>query len=198
MRMLQGLGAAMLAGLMTSTAAMATEYVLDPEHTFPSFEGDHMGISVWRGKFNKTTGTMIYDKAGQSGSVEAVIDLASVDFGHDKMNEHARAKDFFDVGRYPTATYKGRLADFVNGVPTRVVGDLSLHGVTRPVPLEVKLFKCIPHPLHKRELCGADAYAVFRRDAFGLDAGKDYGFNMDVVLRIQMEAVAVETAKTKP
>ncbi len=179
-----------------SPAARAADYVLDPEHTFPSFEADHMGISLWRGKFNRTTGTMTLDKARQSGTVEAVIDLSSVDFGHDKMNEHARGKDFFDVERYPTATYRGRFADFVDGVPTRVVGDLNLHGVTQAVPLEIKLFKCIPHPLNKRELCGADAHAQFQRDAFGLSAGKDYGFRMEVDLRIQMEALAVETRPT--
>ena len=192
MKISQRLCVALLAASL-SPAALATDYVLDPEHTFPSFEADHMGISLWRGKFNRTTGTMTLDKATQTGTVEAVIDLSSVDFGHDKMNEHARGKDFFDVERYPTATYKGRLTKFVNGVPTQVIGDLTLHGVTQPVPLEVKLFKCIPHPLSKRELCGADAHARFQRDAFGLSVGKEYGFRMDVDLRIQMEALAVET-----
>lgn len=191
MTFLQRLCAATLACVMAPTA-LAADYVLDPEHTFPSFEADHMGISVWRGKFNRTTGTMSYDKAAKTGRVEATIDIASVDFGHDKMNEHALSADFFEVEKYPTATYRGELAEFVDGVPTRVVGELTLHGVTRPVTLDVKLFKCIPHPLYKRELCGADAYATFQRDAFGLTAGKDYGFSMDVHLRIQMEALAIE------
>lgn len=196
------LAAALAAALVmaaTATAATAAPqtYELDPEHTFPSFEADHMGISVWRGKFNKTTGTMVLDRAAQTGQVEAVIDIASVDFGHDKMNEHALSPDFFNVEKYPTATYKGTLAAFKDGVPTQVVGELTLHGVTQPLKLDVKLFKCIPHPLYKRELCGADAYAVFQRDAYGLTAGKDYGFNMDVALRIQMEALIVEDGGNK-
>ena len=191
--------AAALVMAATATAATAAPqtYELDPEHTFPSFEADHMGISVWRGKFNKTTGTMVLDRAAQTGQVEAVIDIASVDFGHDKMNEHALSPDFFNVEKYPTATYKGTLAAFKDGVPTQVVGELTLHGVTQPLTLDVKLFKCIPHPLYKRELCGADAYAVFQRDAYGLTAGKDYGFNMDVTLRIQMEALIVEDGGMK-
>ncbi len=82
------------------------------------------------------------------------------------------------------------LVDFVNGVPTKVSGELTLHGITRPVDLQLPLFKCIPHPMLKRELCGADAMATIKRDEFGLDAGKDYGFKMDVALRIQVEAVA--------
>ncbi|HEY0972951.1 MAG TPA: YceI family protein [Solimonas sp.] len=189
--------ALVMAATATAATAAAQTYELDPEHTFPSFEADHMGISVWRGKFNKTTGTMVLDRAAQTGQVEAVIDIASVDFGHDKMNEHALSPDFFNVEKYPTATYKGTLAAFKDGVPTQVVGELTLHGVTQPLTLDVKLFKCIPHPLYKRELCGADAYAVFQRDAYGLTAGKYYGFNMDVALRIQMEALIVEDGGKK-
>lgn len=169
--------------------ATPVTYQLDPSHTFPSFEADHMGISVWRGKFNKTSGTLVLDKAASSGTIEAVINIASVDFGLDAMHEQAVGPGFFDTAKYPQATYKGKLVDFVDGAPTRVTGELTLHGVTRPVDLKVDLFKCIPHPMLKRELCGADASGTFQRDQFGLTAGKDYGFNMDVKLRIQMEAV---------
>jgi len=77
-------------------------------------------------------------------------------------------------------------------MPTQVLGDLTLHGVTKPVVLKLKLLKCVPHPMLKRELCGADAVASFRRDEFGLDMGKAYGFNMDVNLAIQVEALATQ------
>lgn len=175
----------------TSGVAMAApvSYEIDPNHTYPSFEADHMGISVWRGKFNRTAGTLVVDKAAGTGSVDVSIEMDSVDFGLDSMNEHAKTAEFFDTAKYPQATYKGRLESFVDGAPTRVVGELSLHGITRPVELKIDLFKCIPHPMYKRELCGANATAVFKRDEFGLVAGKDYGFNMDVNLRIQMEAI---------
>jgi polyisoprenoid-binding protein YceI len=174
--------------------AAPVSYDIDPMHTYPSFEADHMGISFWRGKFNTTTGTLIVDKEGATGSVDVRIDIASVDFGLEAMNTEAVSPAFFDSAKYPQAMYKGKLVDFVDGAPTRVVGELTLHGVTRPVELKIARFKCIPHPLHKRELCGADAAAVFKRDEFGLSAGKDYGFSMDVNLRIQMEAVVPETA----
>jgi polyisoprenoid-binding protein YceI len=175
----------------TSGIAMAApvSYEIDPNHTYPSFEADHMGISVWRGKFNKTAGTLVLDKAAGTGSVDVSIDMDSVDFGLDAMNEQARGADFFDAGKYPKAIYKGRLEGFVDGAPTRVVGELTLHGITRPVELKIDLFKCIAHPMYKRELCGANASAVFKRDEFGLVAGKDYGFDMDVNLRVQMEAI---------
>lgn len=185
---------AVLASACAATYAAPVSYDIDPMHTFPSFEADHMGISFWRGKFNKTSGVLVLDKEASTGSVDVKIDIASVDFGLDAMNEQAVSPEFFDSGKYPQATYKGKLADFVDGAPTRVVGELTLHGVTRPVELKINRFKCIPHPMFKRELCGADASAVFKRDEFGLAAGKDYGFSMDVNLRIQMEAVVPEKA----
>lgn len=167
-------------------------YEIDPEHSYPSFEADHMGLSIWRGKFNRTNGEVTLDKAAQTGTVEVTIDLASVDFGHDELNDWARGPEFFEVGEHPRATYAGRLEGFVDGTPSRVVGELSLHGVTRPVDLRVESFKCMPHPLLEREVCGADALGTFRRDDFGLDAGKDYGMDMDVTLRIQVEAIEEE------
>jgi len=179
----------LLLAAVTAHAAPAT-YVIDPAHTYPSFEADHFGgLSTWRGKFDRTSGKVTLDKAAGTGSVDITVDAASVDFGLDAMNEKARGNELFDVAKYPTATYRGTLAGFANGAPTKVEGSLTLHGVTRPLELTIKRFKCVPHPLYKRELCGADAYATFKRDAFGITAGKDYGFGMDVVLRIQVEAL---------
>ena len=185
------LSALALAATTAATAAPVT-YTLDPTHTFPSFEADHMGISVWRGKFNKTTGTAVLDKAAGTGQVDLVVDIDSIDFGLDIMNAEAKKPTLFDVAKYPTAAYKGKLDGFTNGVPTQLVGDLTLHGVTKPVSLKINAFKCLPHPMLKRELCGADVVGTFNRDDFGMDAGKAYGFRMDVTLRIQVEAIASE------
>ena len=184
---------ALLLGAAAGAAnAAPVTYRIDPDHTYPSFEADHMGVSVWRGKMNKTAGKVVLDKAAGAGSVEIAIDLSSIDFGQNQLNRWATSAQFFNVKKYPKASYKGKLDGFVDGVPSQVVGDLTLHGVTRPVVLKIDAFKCVPHPLFKRELCGADAGATFRRDEFGLDAGKDYGFRMDVMLRIQVEALQAE------
>jgi polyisoprenoid-binding protein YceI len=178
--------------LCGSVWAAPVDYNIDPEHTYPSFEADHMGLSVWRGKLNKTTGMVTLDKVAGRGTVEVVIDLASIDFGHDKLNEWARSPEFFDITKYPQASYKGKLAGFAKGAPTRVAGELTLHGMTKPLALKINSFKCVPHPLFKRELCGADAVGTFKRDEFGLDAGKAFGFKMEVNLRIQVEALRPE------
>jgi polyisoprenoid-binding protein YceI len=180
-----------------TTAGMAApvSYDIDPSHTYPSFEADHMGISLWRGKLNASSGKLMLDKETGTGTVEIEMDLASIDFGQDALNKWAAGPDFFDTAKYPKAIYKGKLSGFGKaGTPT-VTGELTLHGVTKPVPLQVSLFKCVPHPMFKRDYCGADALAVIQRDQFGLTAGKDYGFKMDVTLRIQVEAVKTEDKK---
>lgn len=186
---LVSLGALAAAALVAPVQAAPATYTIDPEHTYPSFEADHMGgMSVWRGKFNATTGTILLDREAQTGTVEVTIDLASVDVGLDKLNAHLKTADFFDVAKFPTATYKGKLTSFKDGSPTRVEGELSLHGVTKPVTLTIRSFKCKPHPFEKTDFCGADAEATFNRDDFGIGFGKNMGFAMETKLALQVEA----------
>lgn len=185
------LGACLALAAVAATAA-PLNYEIDPTHTFPSFEADHFGgMSVWRGKFNKTAGKVVLDRAAGSGAFDIVVEVDSVDFGQAQLNDVAKGQQLFDVARFPQARYRGQLEAFVDGAPTRAVGDFTLHGVTRPLALEIRQFKCKPHPLFRREFCGADAYASFQRDEFGLDWGKDHGFRMQVDLRIQVEALLV-------
>ena len=177
-------------GCGAALAAPAT-YKIDPSHTYPSFEADHMGgLSVWRGKFNKSEGTVELDRAAHTGSVDITIDTTSIDFGMDKMNDHAKTADMFDVAKYPTATYKGKISKFKGDVPTEVKGELTLHGVTKPLTLTLRSFSCRPPmpPMMPTEKCGADAVAHFSRADFGIDFGKQMNFNMDVKLSIQVEA----------
>jgi len=175
-----------------AAAAAPLTYTVDPMHTFPSFAADHMGLSVWRGKFNRTSGTVTLDREASTGTLQIAIDTTSVDFGLDALNQKAAEPDLFDLARYPQATYSGKLVDFVDGKPTRATGQLTFRGVTRPVDLEIRSFKCMPHPIYKREVCGADAVTTIKRDEYGMDAGKAYGFNMDVKLEIQVEALRNE------
>ncbi|NVO04640.1 MAG: polyisoprenoid-binding protein [Rhodoferax sp.] len=175
-----------------SAMAAPVGYTIDPTHTYPSFEADHMGMSYWRGKLTKSSGTVVLDKEAGSGRVEIDLDLASIDFGLPALNAWATGDKFFNTAKSAHASYKGTLEKFVDGSPTLVKGELTLHGHTQVVNLSISRFKCMPHPMLKREFCGADATGSFKRDAFGLDAGKDYGFNMDVALRIQVEAIATQ------
>jgi polyisoprenoid-binding protein YceI len=176
--------------LPLAVPAATVRYTLDPDHTYPSFEADHMGMSTWRGKFNHSRGWVELDRAGGSGSFEVDVALDSIDFGLDTLNAWARGKDLLDLVHHShQAIYKGRLTGFVDGAPTRAEGTLTLHGITRPLALRIDHFKCMQHPMLKREWCGADALGSFDRSAFGLGAGRAYGFDMQVALRIQVEAL---------
>lgn len=176
--------------LGAASAFAADVYNIEPGHTYPSFEADHMGgLSVLRGKFTKSNGVIELDRAAKTGKVDITIDAASIDFGHAKLNEHAKSPDMFDVQKYPTAVYKGKTIKFDGDKPIKVEGDLTLHGVTKPVSLTINKFKCMQHPLLKREVCGADASAEFKRTDFGIDYGVNYGFAPEVKLEIEVEAV---------
>ncbi len=189
------LGSLTLASVAVLNPALAApvKYTIDSTHTYPAFEADHMGgLSIWRGKFNQTSGSITLDTAGSTGSVDVTIDIKSIDFGMDKMNEHALSAEMFDVAKYPTASYKGTLAGFKNGKPTKVSGSFTLHGVTKPLELSINSFLCKENPMSKKETCGADALATFKRSDFGIDYGAAYGFKQEVTLRISVEAVKAD------
>ena len=186
-----------LAGALASsltaaaTGAFAADtYQLDPTHTYPSFEADHMGgVSTWRGKFTKSSGTVTLDRAAKTGTVDVTIDTSSIQMGNTKLDEHLRSPDFFDVAKYPTATYKGTAIQFDGDTPVAVDGQLTSKGVTKPVNLKIESFKCIQHPVLKREVCGVEATGEFNRSDFGMDFGTKYGFSMKTVLHIQAEGI---------
>jgi polyisoprenoid-binding protein YceI len=184
------LPAALLALLSVSALAAPVTYQVDPSHTHPSFEADHFGgLSVWRGRFDKTSGTIVIDKEKGTGTVDVTVDTSSIDFGVPKLDEHTKSAEMLDVAKFPTASYKGKLTGFKNGVPTEVVGELTLHGVTHPLTLSVKSFKCIEFPMDKKEHCGADASGTFNRADYGITFGDKYGFKMDTKLAIQVESI---------
>jgi polyisoprenoid-binding protein YceI len=182
--------------VLASIAALASAgvfaapvtYILDPTHTYPSFEADHMGgLSVWRGKFTKSSGKVVYDKAAKSGSIDVTVDMSSVDFGMPKLDEHAKGPEIFDVAKFPTATFIGKFTKFNGDSPAEAEGTLTMHGVTKPLTLKIISFLCKPNPMSKKEVCGADAAATFNRSDFGVSFGDKYGFKQEVKLQIQVE-----------
>jgi polyisoprenoid-binding protein YceI len=187
---LSAAAAALTAG---AVGAAPVKYNIDPNHTYPSFTADHFGgLSNWRGKINSSSGTITLDTAASTGTVDVTMNMAEIDFGHEKMNTHAKSNEIFDVAKFPTATYTGKLVNFKNGAPTEVEGSLTLHGVTKPVKLKINSFLCKPNPMSKKETCGADASAKIKRDDFGVEYGKAYGFKQDVELQIQVEAIKAD------
>ena len=191
--------AALCALLSVSSLALGAPvtYTIDPNHTHPEFEADHLGgVSTWRGLFKKTSGTIILDETAQTGTIDVTVDITSVEFGNDKLNDEAinsSAPPIFEAQKYPTAHYQGTLGGFTNGAPTTVAGALTLHGITKPVALRINSFKCaIDLPATQKRVCGADAVGTFNRADFGITTGQKYGFKMEVTLHIQVEAFKAE------
>lgn len=166
--------------------AAPENYVIDPMHTYPSLEMPHMGLSVWRGKFNRTSGEIQLDLAAHSGNVKVEVDADSIDFGLDAMHEHAITPDWLNVAKFPKLVYRGDL-QFTGDKPTSVKGELTLRGVTRPLNLEIRSFTCMEHPYFKKPVCGADAEAQLDRADFGMDQYTQNGMGR-ILVRIQVEA----------
>jgi polyisoprenoid-binding protein YceI len=162
-------------------------YRIDPDHTYPSLEFPHMGISVWRGKFTRTRGRVVLDREARTGSVDVTVEAASIDFGHPAMNEAAIAPEWLNADMHPTLRYIGTVR-FEGERPASVEGELTLMGVAKAVPLRIESFKCIRHPLFRREVCGADASGVLDRADFGMKQYTADGAGR-ITLRIQVEAV---------
>ena len=165
------IGLAALTTLCAGPALAAPEiYVVDTTHTFPRFEYNHFGFSNQIQRFNKTSGTVVFDRGARTGSVDIVIDARSVDTGYALFNEHIQGEDFLDTARYPTITYKSTGVRFDGDQPVAIEGNLTIKGITKPVTLTVNSFKTMPHPVVKKDALGANASARIRRSEF--NAGK--------------------------
>ncbi len=142
-----------------SAAAFAAPetYVLEQNHTKPRFEYSHMGYSTQLSRFDTAKGTVTIDRAAKTGSVDVTIDATSVNTGSDMFNGHIQGEDFFDTAKFPTITYKSDKFKFEGDKLVGIEGNLTIKGVTKPVTLTVTSFMCMPHPMMKKEACGASA-----------------------------------------
>ncbi len=173
--------------LLAAAPAHAGTYSIDAKHTFPSFEISHLGFSTQRGRFNETGGTIAFDKAAQTLTADIRIKAASVDTGLDKLEEHLRGPDFFNVETYPEITFKGSAAKFDGERPVVLSGEFTMLGVTRPLKLTLNNFRCGMHPRLQKEVCGADASATIKRSDFGMTYALP-AIGDSVQLLIQVEA----------
>ena len=158
------------AGFSMSAMAAPETYVIDGSHTFPRFEYSHFGFSTQISRFDTTTGKIVLDRAAKSGSVDVVIDTKSVNTGFALFNKHIQGEDFLDTAKFPTITYKSTKLNFSGDKLASVDGNLTIKGITKPVTLTVTSFHCMPHPMLKKDACGANAVAKIMRSDF--NAGK--------------------------
>jgi polyisoprenoid-binding protein YceI len=172
----------------SAAAQAATTYNIDNSHTFPHFTYNHLGYSIQTHKFDKTSGKVVMDFEGKTGSVDVTIDATSVNTGYALFNEHIQGEDYFDTAKYPTITFKSSNMTFKGNKPVSLTGDLTIKGVTQPVTLEVTHFKCMPHPILKAPACGANATAKVKRSDFNMGKGVPF-VSDEVTLTLAIEAV---------
>jgi polyisoprenoid-binding protein YceI len=178
-----------VAALISSAAHAAPEtYVIEPSHTLPRFEYSHFGYSVQLSRFDKTSGTITLDRAKKTGTVDVTIDSKSVNTGVPIFNEHIQAADFFDTEMFPTITYKSSKVTFKGDQPVSVAGELTIKDITKPVTLTINSFLCMPHPMVKKEACGATATAKVKRSDFDMSKHVPY-VGDEVTLTIPVEAI---------
>jgi len=153
---------------LVAPAMAADTYKLDPAHTAVVWHINHFGFSNPSGKFMNADGTVTLDeKNPAASSVNVTIPIATIDSGIAKLDEHLKTKDFFDVATFPTATFASDKVE-ITGKDTAIVhGTLTLHGVSKPVDLTVKLNK-IGENMMKKPTAGFTATATIKRSDFGM------------------------------
>jgi polyisoprenoid-binding protein YceI len=157
-----------LAATVAAPAFAADTYNIDPFHTFPTFEVNHLGFSTQRGRFDKTSGTIMLDSAAKKGSVDLTIEVSSLNMGFPVWNEHMAADGFFNTAKFPTITFKSNKLIFNGDKVVGAEGDFTLLGVTKPIKLDVSNFNCGTHPFTKKEMCGAQINTTIKRSDFGM------------------------------
>jgi len=188
MRLMFPLAAALLLAAGSATAA-PVRYDLDPNHTRIDFSWTHFGFSHPMGRFDRFEGDFRFDPTDPTkSSVAVTIPVDSIDTGVAKLDTHLKTDDFFDVARYPTATFKSTRVERSGEHGLKVTGDLTLHGVTRPVVLDVVVNKVGQHPMAGRAAAGFDASATIKRSDFGIS---NYVPNVsdEIMLSISTEAM---------
>ena len=176
-----------ISSTLSLSATAATSYTVDPRHTFPSFEINHLGFSIQRGRFNQTSGKILLDPETATGNIQIAIETASISTGLAELEEHLRGKDFLDAARYPKITFVSDKLTFNKDQLTGADGILTLHGVSKPVHLTVDHFYCGLNLIAMKNTCGANATTTIKRSDFGVDK---YAPKLadDVHIAIQIEA----------
>jgi len=163
-----------LAGLLATAgtaAAAPVTYTLDPGHTMVLFSWNHFGFSNPTADLNQVTGTLVYDEAAPTkATVEVTLPLSGLDTFVPKLDEHLKSADFLDAAKFPTVTFKSTKVAAAGKGKFKVTGDLTVHGVTKPVTLDATLNKVGPHPMMKVQSIGFDATATIKRSDFGVGA----------------------------
>jgi polyisoprenoid-binding protein YceI len=171
MRALKYLVLAGLLGAAVSVQAAPVTYKLDPGHTMVLFSWNHFGFSNPTAELGLGSGTLVFDQQHPArSSVDVTLPMSGLDTHVPALDEHLKKADFFDADKYPMVTFKSTRVQPLGGDKFKVTGNLTVHGVTRPVVLDATLNKLGVHPMTKAQSIGFDATATIKRSDFGVGA----------------------------
>ncbi|MDP1766025.1 MAG: YceI family protein [Methylotenera sp.] len=179
---------AIAATISTAAIAAPETYIIDSNHTMPRFSYNHFGYSTQLSRFDKATGKIVIDRVAKTGSVDVIIDTTSVNTGYALFNEHIQAEDFFNTAKFPTATFVSKKVNFEGEKPVSVDGTLTIKGISKPQTLTVTSFMCMPHPMLKKDACGANATVVVKRSDFNMAKNVPY-VSDEVTITLPVEAI---------
>jgi len=177
--------------LSTTVIAAPETFIIEGSHTMPRFEYSHFGYSTQQSRFDKTSGEITIDRAAKTGTLDITIDATSINTGYALFNQHIQDKDFLDTANFPTITFKSEDLIFVDDQLSAVNGKLTIKGISQPVTLTLSSFLCMPHPMLKREACGATATTTVKRSDFNMGKHAPY-VSDEVLLTIPVEAIKQE------
>lgn len=157
--------------LLFSTSFAADTYALDPSHSYVLWQINHLGFSTQTGKWMVADGTLVLDEAKpQNSKVNATIKVADIVTGVPQLNEHLSGGDFFDVTKFPTATFVSDKVTVVGKNKAKVHGILTIRGISKPVTLNVTLDKLGNNPISNKVTAGFSATTSIKRSDFGMTA----------------------------
>lgn len=181
---------------LLSAWAAPEEFTIDPQHTYTTFEVNHLGISTQRGRFNDTLGKVIFDPQDGNNNIEIKINAGSVDTGNESLEKLLRSEDFFNTEKYPDILFRAHKVTFKDEKPESIEGELTLLGVTKPVTLNVLSYNCTRKPFLIRLTCGIDATTTIKRSEFGMNSLLSF-VGDEVKVLIQAEAFKRQPAITE-
>src|SRR5688572_18121947 len=187
------LSAALLSALVAAPAfAAPVEYVIDPGHTQVEFTWNHFGYSNITARVDQVEGKLVYDPENPAGSsAKATMSIDSIDAGVDKLDAHLKSADFFDAAKFGTAEFASTAVEAAGEGKLKVTGDLTIHGVTKPITLDVTINQVNEHPMKKVPAAGFDAHATLKRSDFGVGA---FVPNVSDEIKIDITVEAMATA----
>ena len=177
------------AAVLSTGAAQAANYAIDPTHTFVTFEIGHFGATTNRARFDKKQGTVEFDRAAKTGKVEISIDTTSVNSGTPTFDKHLQSADLFDAAKHPTIKFVSDKFSFNGDKVSEVAVQLTLLGNTLPVTLKATNYNCYESPMLNRQVCGGDFETTIKRTDWCVIYGLNYGYHDNFRMDVHVEAV---------